>query len=184
MSAKNGFGLTPPQDLFARQVAGGLPLAQAYVRAYPKAAAWKAESVRVKSSELASNVNVAKRIQMLQSEAAERAVVSAERLVREIARLAFSDPRKLVDAQGKMLALHELDDDTAAALASVEIDEYGKVKYKLWDKGPAQERLAKFLGLYEKDNRQKTDPLVELTRAMLGSVVGAKGLDLGDAGAD
>ena len=53
-----------------------------------------------------------------------------------------------------MVPLHELSDDMAAAIASVEIDEYGKVKYKLWDKGAAQEKLAKYLGLYAKDNEQ------------------------------
>ena len=100
---------------------------------------------------------------MLREKAEVAAVVTRERLLREIGRLAFVDPRRLLREDGTMLPLHELDDDTAAAIASVEVDEYGKLKYKLWDKGAAQEKLAKVLGVYEKDNEQKA-PTVTTVR--------------------
>jgi phage terminase small subunit len=78
------------------------------------------------------------------------------------------------------LGIHELDDDTAAALAGMDVQEvyegsgesrqfigYTK-KYKLPDKGANLERLMKHLGLFELDNSQKTDPLTSLLHAITG----------------
>ena len=136
------------------------------------------DAAAVNGSKLAVGAKVALRIDSLREKGEAAAVVTRERLLREIGRLAFCDPRKLTNEDGTFKPLHELDDDTAAAISSIEVDEYGKVKYKMLDKGPAQEKLAKYLGLYEKDNRQRTDPMAELAKALLGSVVGPGGLNL------
>lgn len=90
--------------------------------------------------------------------------VSVERTLRELGRLAYADPRKLVNADGSLKQLHELDDDTAACIASFEVDELradgasiGQTKkIKVWDKNSAIEKAMKYLGLYEKDNEQKS----------------------------
>lgn len=176
MSAKNEHGLTPQQERFAVEVAMGATLTAAYRMAFPRSKLWKDSSTWSKASNLAAVGMVSARIEALRTEAGVAAAVSIERMLVELARLAFSDPRKLVDKNGKLLPLHELPDDIAAAVASVEVDEYGKVKYKLWDKGAAQDKLAKHLGLYDKDNRQKTSPLAELARALMGNVVLAGGI--------
>lgn len=173
MPAKNEYGLTAQQERFAQEVAAGASQSQAYRVAYPRSKAWTSEAVRVNASKMSVDANVALRIRSLQAAGAERAIVSAEKLLREIARLAFSDPRLLVNDKGAMVPFHELDDNMAAAIASVEVDEYGKVKYKLWDKGAAQEKLAKYLGLYGKDNGQKAEAQVEAFKAMLGSMFAA-----------
>lgn len=173
MAAKNEHGLTAAQERFAQEGAAGASLSQAYRIAYPKSRAWAAESVHAAASALAANIKVSARMAVLRKAAQEASAVSAERLVREMACIAFSDPRRLVDKNGKLLSLHELDDDMAAAIVSVEVDEYGKVKYKLWDKGAAQEKLAKFMGLYEKDNGQKNEAQAEAFKAMLGSMFAA-----------
>src|SRR3990167_848423 len=88
-------------------------------------------------------------------------------ILREVRRLATNDPRKLFDKDGRMLEVHELDDDTAACISSVEIEEQfegrGEEKHsvgflkklKLWDKNSALEKGMKHLGLFEKDNSQK-----------------------------
>lgn len=174
MSATNKYGLTAQQEKFAQEVAKGEMLTNAYKAAYPKSKSWLPKSVNEKASALASNIKVLSRIEVLRDKVESAAMVSHEKLLREIARLAFSDPRRLVTKSGAMVPLQELDSDTAAAIASVEVDEYGKVKYKLWDKGPAQERLAKYLGLYEKDNKQRTDALVTVVKlvALQGREVG------------
>lgn len=163
MSYRNAHGLTPQREKFAQEVAKGKKLSDAYRVAYPKAKTWLPKSVSEKASVLASDVKVRSRIEMLREKAEVAAVVTREKLLREIGRLAFVDPRRLLREDGTMLPLHELDDDTAAAIASVEVDEYGKLKYKLWDKGAAQEKLAKVLGVYEKDNEQKA-PTVTTVR--------------------
>ena len=173
MSYRNAHGLTPQQEKFAQEVAKGKTLADAYRVAYPNSKDAKSKSVHEMASTVAAKIKVSSRIEMLREKAEVAAVVTRERLLREIGRLAFVDPRLLLREDGTMLPLHELDDDTAAAIASVEVDEYGKVKYKLWDKGAAQEKLAKHLGLYEKDNGQKGAAEVEALRAILASMFAA-----------
>jgi len=180
VSATNEHGLTPQQDLFAREVARGRSQAEAYRMAYPKSRAWKEKTLHPRASTLMSNSNVATRVATLQKAAADEVVVDRNRLLREMLRLALADPRGLVDAKGDLKNLGELDDDIAAAVASVEVDKDGKLKYRLWDKGAAQEKLAKFLGLYREDNRQQSDPLRALASAILGRTVGPDGLALGD----
>lgn len=92
--------------------------------------------------------------------------ISIQRVLTEVARLAFFDPRKLFKPDGSPLPINELDDDTAAALAGLEVLEefegkgedrvfvgYTK-KYKVSDKNSALEKLMKHLGAYKRDNEQ------------------------------
>lgn len=87
--------------------------------------------------------------------AAEKLDLTAERVLREIARLAFFDIRKLVDNTGKPLPLSELDDDTAAAIVGLDVANIGNsdvgvgevLKFKLADKKGALEMAAKHLRL-------------------------------------
>ncbi len=100
------------------------------------------------------------------AEAINRMALSAERTRLEIARLSYFDPRKLFRANGEPVPVHELDDDSAACIAGLEVlEQYegsGKdrvfvgylKKYKIADKNAALEKAAKIDGLYEKDNEQ------------------------------
>ena len=96
------------------------------------------------------------------SDLAKRIGISAERVLRERARLAFFDPRKLLDKDGAPIPLQDLDDDTAAAIAGMDVLEefsgsgddrvftgYTK-KYKLASKDPSLAALEKYFGLNEK----------------------------------
>jgi hypothetical protein len=86
----------------------------------------------------------------------------------------FSDIRKLFGPGGRLLDPHEWDDDTAAAVASVErVALFGKgkdglgqigytTKVTLWNKGDALDKLMKNLGGYKCDNGQKKDILADL----------------------
>lgn len=86
--------------------------------------------------------------------------LSTDRTLREVSRLAFSDPRKIMHANGKIKMPHELDDDTAAAISSFEVSIDGGIKYKFWDKNAALEKAAKVQGLYAKDNNQQNPPIL------------------------
>lgn len=93
--------------------------------------------------------------------------INQERVLKEMARIAFSDLRQFFDENGQIKPIHELDDDAAAALASMEIDElyeqegFRKVnigqtkKIKIWNKKDSLEQLARYLGLYKEDNEQR-----------------------------
>jgi phage terminase small subunit len=98
---------------------------------------------------------------------ATRMELSVERTMQEIARLAYFDPRKLFDADGRPIAINQLDDDTAAAIAGVDVVTVGNAdmgfgeirKLKVADKNAALEKAAKILGLFKKDNEQTGDAL-------------------------
>lgn len=126
---------------------------------------------------------IIERVQQLIAERSQRTEITADRVLREVARIGLSDVRRLFTKTGTMVPIHELDDDTAAAVANIEVmEEYqgrgddrvlvGHVKkIKLWDKNSAAEKLMKHLGLFEKDNKQAIDPLMELLASLTGKVV-------------
>ena len=173
--------LTAQQEKFALGVASGKTQADAYREAYPKSKKWKDASLYAQSSALMADSKVSKRVKELRERITSTGIASAERVLLEASRLATFDPRKLFMEDGSPKPINELDDDTAAALAGLEVVEefdgsgedrkfigYTK-KYKVADKNSALEKLFKHHGLYREDNAQKTDPLVELIRLMNGS---------------
>jgi phage terminase small subunit len=104
------------------------------------------------------------------AETINRMMLTAERTRLEIARLAYFDPRKMFSKDGRPLAITELDDDTAACVAGLDVveerDAEGVVighvkKWKIADKNAALEKAAKISGLYELDNSQ-TRPLTQV----------------------
>lgn len=94
--------------------------------------------------------------------------ISTESVLRGLAQQSFFDVRRLFNADGSPKDISELDDDTAMAIAGLEVLEQwegqgekrqfvGYVKkYKLPNKGDNLERLARYLGLFERDNAQKS----------------------------
>lgn len=144
--------LTPRQRRFAEEYCVDLNATAAYVRAGYSA---RGNSAEAAASRLLSNVKVQSIIEQKQKEISKQCEVTAEKVIREVSKLAFSDVRKLFNADGSLKPIHELDDATAAAIASIEVDLTGVRKIKVWDKNSAQERLCKHLGLFREDNGQK-----------------------------
>ena len=112
---------------------------------------------------LTRDVRVSSELDKRRTEVVAAAELSTEQTIREVARLAFSDPRNIVNKDGTVKKLNELDADTAAAVASYEVDKDGVIKYKFWDKNSALEKAAKVQGLYEKDNEQKPAAVTNVT---------------------
>lgn len=168
--------LTASQEAFARGVASGLSQAEAYRRAYPKSQKWKAEAVHQQASRLSGLPQVSSRIAALQAQAADVAVLDRAKVLAEVAKLAHSDIAGIMFTEGEKAGTvklpHELDPATRAAVASFKIDEFGRIEYKFWDKKGALDMAMKHLGLFEIDNKQKADPLVELLKGLGGRVVG------------
>ncbi len=139
-------------------------------------------TARVTGSQWLSKPNVRAAVDAAIAKLNNKLELTAERTLREIARLAYFDPRKLLDPKGNPLPLNELDDDTAAAIAGLEVQsiELGSgenalpavvKKYKLADKKGALDMAAKHLGLFKEDNKQRTDPLTELLGTLKGSTL-------------
>ncbi len=91
---------------------------------------------------------------------ADKLEITADRVLQEIARLAFNDPRNFFESDGSLKQIHDLDDDAAACIAGMEVIElfegageqkhaYGLLKkIKIADKGQNLERLGRHLKLF------------------------------------
>lgn len=100
---------------------------------------------------------IAEAIQTAQSARLASVNITAQRVLSELARIGFSDVRKVFGPSGTLRDAEEWDDETGAAVSAVEVVEtrpgekdaesiYTK-KIKLWDKNTALGNLAKHLGL-------------------------------------
>ena len=86
---------------------------------------------------------------------AEAAELDTVRTLRELARIAYADIGKLFDADGVLIPIAELDEDTRAIIASIDLGPDGKPKrIKLWSKIEALDKAMRHAGLYERDNDQ------------------------------
>ena len=163
--------LTAKREAFAAGLAQGLSQAEAYRKAYPASLKWKAATVYEEASRLAADPEVRARVEELKAAAAKSTGITFERIAEELARLSLVDVRNLVDCAGVPRNIKDLDEDTARAVSGVEVVTVGNavigegqvLKVKFADKGANLERLAKLLGYFEKDNRQKTPTELKLT---------------------
>lgn len=99
----------------------------------------------------------------------ERTGITAEKVLREVARIAFSDIRDYYKEDNNLIPISDLDDDAAAALSSVKSYEENipgtdivagtNKEIRLYNKLDGLEKLAKHLGLYDADNKQKSNTI-------------------------
>lgn len=165
------------QEKFAQCVASGMSLSDAYRASY-KASKMKPEAIWVEASKLASSPMVALRVSQFNAIGAEKAGVKASEIIEEARRIAQSDIGSIMHEDGRVKLPNELDAVTRAAIASFKIDEYGRIEYKFWDKNSAHERLFKHMGLFEVDNKQKTDPLIDFAKTLRGDIAGPGALQI------
>jgi phage terminase small subunit len=149
-----GEKLTPLQAAFVREYLVDLNKTQALIRA-----GTKSKNPSVVSTNMFKLPYVQAAIQAEMDKRAKRTEITADKVLCEIARLAFGDIRKLFDKDGNLKQIQDLDDESAAMLSGVEVittykkdaegnptPEYTK-KIKMWDKNSALEKLAKHLRL-------------------------------------
>lgn len=84
------------------------------------------------------------------------AQLSTERWAREMAYIGHFDPGELYDAAGNLIPIHQLPEHVRRAIASVKPTDEG-IEIKLWDKNAALANIGKHLGMFEQDNRQRTN---------------------------
>lgn len=163
--------LTPKQERFVAEYLIDLNATRAAIRA-----GYSAKTADKIGAQLLGKTGVAAAMRAAMALRATRVEVEADRVLQEIARVAFFDPRRLFDTDGQPLPIHQLDDDTAAGIAGLETaierkrgEDAGVTvirKYKIADKNSALEKLAKHVGLYAMDNKQKVDALSAILAGM------------------
>jgi len=160
-----GAQLTDKQAAFVREYLVDKNATQAAVRA-----GYSPKTANEQAARLLTKTNIKAAVDAGLADLASRVGITAERVLRERARIAFFDPRKLLDAEGNPKPMHELDDDTAAAIAGVEVIEMkggaeipGVLslvkKYRLAAKDTSLAALEKYLGLTEKPMRFALPPI-------------------------
>jgi len=156
----------PKHELFAQEVAKGTALEKAYALA-----GYKPDPKN--AARLTKNDAVRTRIDELLTLAAEKAGVTIEKIVTELAKIGFSDIRKIVkwgegiaveDDDGNvrvangvsLIGSDGVDDETAAAIAEVSQTKDG-LKVKLHDKRAALVDLGRHMGMF-KEKVELTGP--------------------------
>lgn len=130
-------------------------------------AGYSAKTAAAAASRLLKDVKISAMVGDLTEKIQVTSALTVERTLREVASIAFFDPRKMFNADGSLKRPDEWDDETAAAISRLEVEEEFsgtgttlKVasrtnKLRLWDKNAALDKAMRHLGLYEKDNAQR-----------------------------
>lgn len=139
-------------------------------------AGYSSKTANEQGARLLANVSVADAVSKARARISEKLEITQERVLREYAKLAFSDIRKVAKWGETMavasddggvtvrnsISVHastDIDDDTAAAVEEVSEGKTG-LKVKMHDKARALDALAKHLGLFERDNAQRAVTVV------------------------
>jgi phage terminase small subunit len=93
------------------------------------------DSVHRNAKRILRKPHIVARLEELRARVIERHDISLDRIVTELSRIALFDVRKIFDAEGNLKKPQDLDDETAAAVAGLEVEE-------LWEgRGDERERV-------------------------------------------
>jgi phage terminase small subunit len=147
--------LTARQKLFVAEYLTDLNASRAAI-----AAGYSAKGASQTGSVLLANPKVRAEITIKHSKHTDKLEITAERVLTELAKLAFYDPLDIFESDGSMKQIKDIDPATRMALAGLEVTElfegtgdqkhaYGLLKkVKLADKGQNLERLGRHLKLF------------------------------------
>ncbi len=160
--------LTDKQRAFVDEYIVDLNATQAAIRAgYSKRTAYATGAENLRKPQIASAIEEAK------ARRAERTKVTADRVVTELARLAFSDMRHFVEwgsTSGlSFKASEDLSKDDSAAVTEVKVTpgQYGTtMQLKLGHKDSALRMLAEHVGLFERGQGREGDEFDRLLEAI------------------
>lgn len=154
--------MTNAQKIFCDEYLIDLNATRAYKVAYPRCK--KDETASAAGSRLLGNVNVQEYVSEKMKEREKRTEITQDKVLKELANIAFLDIRKLYNNSGGLKNIQDIDEETAKAISSLETleeyDGYGEdreqigdtQKVKLLDKVKALELLGKHLGLFNDVN--------------------------------
>lgn len=151
--------MTDAQKRFCDEYLIDLNATRAYKVAYSRCK--KDETANVNGSKLLRNAKVQEYISAKQKEIEKRTEVTQDMVIKELAKIAFLDIRKLYTENGQLKNVADIDGDTAGAISSLEtLEEYegygndrekigDTQKVRLLDKTKALELLGKHLGMFK-----------------------------------
>ena len=142
--------------------------AREYLKDYNATKAYKRcgyvkNSAYASSSRLLSNDKIQQRIAFLAQKQLLSINVTKERVLEEVARIAFADPSQLYAENGKISQVKDMPVNIRRAIKSIEVEEKKRSinkKVQLHSKTKALSDLMKHLGLFEEHNKQQADAMV------------------------
>ena len=150
--------LTNKQIKFCQEYIIELNATQAAIRA-----GYSKNTARFIACENLTKPNIQQKLAELQKEVAKRNEVTIDIIIAELKELGFSNISDFMH-NGKMLPLAEVAKDKLKAVSQVKLtrsvngnDKREIIEFKLYDKLSALDKLARHLGFYEIDNRQKSE---------------------------
>jgi phage terminase small subunit len=151
--------VTPKQDRFvAEYLANGLNATNAAM-----AAGYSEKSARQQGSRMLANPEVAAAVAGKTTEVMQRLEITAEMVLQEIGKLAFFDPIHLLNSDGSVKQIHEIEQRHRVSIAGFEVCElfegqgeqkhaYGLLKkVKLVDKTRNLDMLARYFKMFKED---------------------------------
>ena len=138
--------LTPKQQIFCKEYLIDLNATQAAIRA-----GYSAKTAEWIGPQLLGKSHVAAEIQDKMDKRAAKIEITADKVLQEIAKMAFANVQDLYDEHGILKPISELPRDVAAAVQSVKVnltEACAVQEVKLWDKKGTLELLGKHLKLF------------------------------------
>lgn len=159
--------MTDKQARFCEEYMIDLNATQAAIRA-----GYSPKTANEQGSQLLAKLSIQNRIAQLQAEQSRRTGVSADRVVRELAKIAFVNAADLIDPKTASLK-SDVSHDDLAAVQSVKVKTFGEdgleQEVKLADKLRALDLLGKHLGMFNGASGDTSDQLAE-ARKLLGGM--------------
>lgn len=175
--------MTDAQKRFCDEYLIDLNASRAYKVAYPSCK--KDETARANGSRLLTKANIQNYISEQIEEQKKRTEITQDKVLNELAKIAFGDIRKLYTETGSLKNIQDMDNEAIAMLAGLEVfeeyDGYGAdrervgetKKVKLTDKLKALELLGKHLGIFKdkldlnlKEKEEKRNAITDIVKQM------------------
>lgn len=169
---------SPKRDRFVQEYLVDLNATQAAIRC-----GYSARTANEQGSRLLADVRIRDAVAKAMAERSARTEVTADRVIRELAAVAFANMRrytKVVDG-APVVAFEDLSDDDWRAVQSIEsevvleragdeFDRIRKTKFKLHDKLVALEKLGKHLGMWIERHEVEVRDLSRLSDDQLARI--------------
>jgi phage terminase small subunit len=161
--------------LFVLEYLKDLNASQAAIRA-----GYSAKSARTKGYELMKNPDIKLAIESAMDKRAKRLDISADKVLQEMAKIAFSDIRSVLHWEGNSVTLvdaSEIPENQARAIQEVTqrvtYDEDGNAsttfKVKMYDKMRSLEALGRHLGIFNEDKSRRPN-VINITPENIGEL--------------
>lgn len=140
-------------------------------------AGYSAKTAYSQGQRLLKNVEVAETVKGRRESLMKKYELTSELVTRSIVQELSFDPAKLYGPDGGLKAITDLDEDVRMALTAIEFEQIGSPdapvfvrKVKWASRGVAREQAMKFLGMFEKDNKQRSGLLGDLPREVVEAI--------------